>query len=91
MFEKYNIPAFFICKNAVLTAFSNGRPTGLVLDSGATYTTAVPVYDGYVLQQGNFPSSTMYAHSVQKTFSFELDFIATDRMHTVCAMNASRT
>ncbi|KAI0214161.1 Actin-like protein 6B [Lamellibrachia satsuma] len=51
MFEKYNIPAFFLCKNAVLSAFANGRSTGLVLDSGATHTTAVPVYDGYVLQQ----------------------------------------
>lgn len=51
MFEKYNIPAFFLCKNAVLSAFANGRSTGLVLDSGATHTTAVPVYDGYVLGQ----------------------------------------
>jgi actin-related protein len=51
IFEKYNSPAFFLCKNAVLSAFANGRSTGLVLDSGATHTTAVPVYDGYVLQQ----------------------------------------
>lgn len=51
MFEKYNIPAFFLCKNAVLTAFANGRSTGLVIDSGATQTSAVPVHDGYVLQQ----------------------------------------
>ena len=51
MFETYNIPAFFLCKNAVLSAFANGRSTGLVLDSGAGLTTAVPVYDGYVLQQ----------------------------------------
>ena len=51
MFEKYNIPAFFICKNAVLAAFANGRSTGLVIDSGATQTSAVPVHDGYVLQQ----------------------------------------
>jgi len=48
MFEKYNVPAMFLCKNAVLSSFANGRSTGLVLDSGATYTTAVPVYDGYV-------------------------------------------
>lgn len=33
--------------------FANGRSTGLVLDSGATHTTAIPVHDGYVLQQGN--------------------------------------
>ena len=51
MFEKYNIPAFFLCKSAVLTAFANGRSTGLVIDSGATQTSAVPVHDGYVLQQ----------------------------------------
>jgi len=35
-----------------MASFANGRSTGLVLDSGATHTTAVPVYDGYVLQQG---------------------------------------
>uniref|UniRef100_A0A672JT02 Actin-like protein 6A n=1 Tax=Salarias fasciatus TaxID=181472 RepID=A0A672JT02_SALFA len=52
MFEHYNIPAFFLCKSAVLSAFANGRSTGLVLDSGATHTTAIPVHDGYVLQQG---------------------------------------
>ncbi|XP_069131911.1 actin-like protein 6B [Argopecten irradians] len=51
MFETYNVPAFFLCKNAVLSAFANGRSTGLVLDSGATHTTAVPVYDGYVIGQ----------------------------------------
>uniref|UniRef100_A0A7N9AZR2 Actin-like 6A n=1 Tax=Mastacembelus armatus TaxID=205130 RepID=A0A7N9AZR2_9TELE len=54
MFEHYNIPAFFLCKSAVLSypSFANGRSTGLVLDSGATHTTAIPVHDGYVLQQG---------------------------------------
>uniref|UniRef100_A0A674MKL6 Actin-like 6A n=1 Tax=Takifugu rubripes TaxID=31033 RepID=A0A674MKL6_TAKRU len=50
--QHYNIPAFFLCKSAVLSAFANGRSTGLVLDSGATHTTAIPVHDGYVLQQG---------------------------------------
>ncbi|XP_077978025.1 actin-like protein 6B [Glandiceps talaboti] len=49
MFEQYNIPAFFLCKNAVLSAFANGRATGLIVDSGATHTTAVPVHDGYAL------------------------------------------
>ncbi|XP_041365702.1 actin-like protein 6B isoform X2 [Gigantopelta aegis] len=52
MFEKYNIPAFFLCKNSVLSAFANGRSTALILDSGATHTSAVPVYDGYVIQHG---------------------------------------
>lgn len=51
MFEKYQIPAFFLCKNAVLAAFANGRSTGVVLDSGASHSSAVPVHDGYVMQQ----------------------------------------
>merc|ERR1712165_483728 len=51
LFEKYNVPAFFLVKNAVLAAFANGRSTGLVLDSGATHTAAIPVYDGYVQQK----------------------------------------
>ena len=28
MFEKYNVPAFFLVKNVVLSAFANGRSTG---------------------------------------------------------------
>lgn len=51
MFEKYNVPAFFVVKNAVLAAFANGRATALVVDSGATHTSAVPVHEGYVLTQ----------------------------------------
>lgn len=44
LFEKYNVPAFFVVKNAVLAAFANGRSTALVVDSGATHTSAVPVH-----------------------------------------------
>lgn len=51
MFEKYNVPAFFLVKNAVLAAFANGRASGIVVDSGATHTSAVPVQDGFVLSQ----------------------------------------
>lgn len=51
MFEKYKVPAFFLVKNATLAAFANGRSTGLVLDSGASHSSAIPVHEGYVLQQ----------------------------------------
>lgn len=49
MFEKYNVPAFFVVKNAVLAAFANGRATALVVDSGATHTSAVPVHVSFHL------------------------------------------
>ncbi|CAD1479846.1 unnamed protein product [Heterotrigona itama] len=52
MFEKFNVPAMYICKNAVLAAYANGRSTAMVVDSGATHTSAVPVHDGYVITQG---------------------------------------
>lgn len=51
MFEKYRVPAYFLVKNAALAAFANGRATALVVDSGATHTSAVPVLDGYVVGQ----------------------------------------
>ena len=51
MFEKYNVPAFFLVKNAVLSAFANGRSTALVVDSGSTHTSAVPVHDGESLSE----------------------------------------
>ena len=57
MFEKYNTSAFFLCKSAMLTAFANSRSTGLVIDSGATQTSVLPVHNGYVRQQAIVKSS----------------------------------
>lgn len=48
-FTKVKITVFSLI---LLASFANGRSTGLILDSGATHTTAIPVHDGYVLQQG---------------------------------------
>lgn len=50
MFEKYDVPAYFLVKNAVLAAFANGKATGVVIDSGSTHTSSVPVQDGFVLK-----------------------------------------
>ncbi|CAF4159798.1 unnamed protein product, partial [Rotaria magnacalcarata] len=51
MFEKFQIPAFYLSKNAVLSSFAQGKATALILDCGATHTTAVPVHEGMVLQK----------------------------------------
>ncbi|KAG9452530.1 hypothetical protein H6P81_005434 [Aristolochia fimbriata] len=51
MFEKYQVPALFLAKNAVLTSFASGRATALVVDSGGGSTTVAAVHDGYVLQK----------------------------------------
>ena len=51
MFEKYKVPAVFISKNAVLSSFSCGRSTAVVVDSGGGSTCVAPVHEGYVLQK----------------------------------------
>ncbi|KYR00978.1 actin-like protein 6A [Tieghemostelium lacteum] len=50
MFEKYQVPALFISKNAVLSSFASCKATSLVLDSGGGMTSVVPVHEGYVLK-----------------------------------------
>jgi actin-like protein 6A len=51
MFEKYHVPAVFICKAPVLSSFSCGKSTAIILDSGNRFTTATPVHDGYAIQK----------------------------------------
>lgn len=51
MFEKFQVPALFICKAPVLAAFSCGRSTAIIIDSGNKSTSATPVHDGFALQK----------------------------------------
>jgi actin-related protein len=51
-FEKYKVPALFLAKSSVMAAFSAGKATALVVDAGASFTSVVPVHDGYVLKKG---------------------------------------
>ena len=41
IFEKFNSIAFYLVKSPVCTTFANGKSSGIVLDAGATHTTAV--------------------------------------------------
>lgn len=46
-FETFNVPALFCSVQAVLSLYSSGRTTGIVLDSGDGVTHAVPVFEGF--------------------------------------------
>eukprot|EP00823_Brevimastigomonas_motovehiculus_P003394 TRINITY_DN2056_c0_g1_i1.p1 TRINITY_DN2056_c0_g1~~TRINITY_DN2056_c0_g1_i1.p1 ORF type:complete len:382 (+),score=63.79 TRINITY_DN2056_c0_g1_i1:61-1206(+) len=49
-FETFNAPAFYVQIQSILSLYSSGRTTGVVLDSGDGVTTAVPVFEGFVMQ-----------------------------------------
>ena len=49
MFEKFQVPAFYLAIQAVLSLYSSGKTTGLVVDAGDGVTHTVPIYEGYSL------------------------------------------
>ncbi|KAG8719457.1 actin [Ceratobasidium sp. 394] len=52
MFETFNVPAFYVSIQAVLSLYASGRTTGIVLDSGDGVTHVVPIYEGFSLTHG---------------------------------------
>lgn len=51
LFEKFNVPAYFVSKEATLSAYASGRSTALIVDCGADMSVVSAVHDGYVLQK----------------------------------------
>lgn len=49
MFEVFNVPCLYVSVQAVLSLYSSGRTSGLVVDSGDSITFTVPIHEGYAV------------------------------------------
>ena len=44
-FETFNVPAFYVAVQAVMSLYSSGRTTGIVFDAGDGVSHTVPIYE----------------------------------------------
>lgn len=65
LFEKHSPPALFVAKNPVLSSFSAGRPTSVVVDVAHGAVVVSPVQDGYALLKGTV-RSPLAGHALSK-------------------------
>eukprot|EP00731_Ephydatia_muelleri_P004711 Em0002g887a len=49
MFETFNAPALYVAIRAVLSFYASGRTTGIVVSSGDSVSSAMPIYEGHAL------------------------------------------
>ena len=55
IFQKFKSPAMYIANQAVLSLFSSGRTTGIVVQSGDGVSHTVPIYETYALPHATLP------------------------------------
>lgn len=64
-FEGWGAPAYYTVDKNVLTAFSVGKGTAMVLDVGEEVSSCMPIYDGFVIRKG----ARMFSNSIREVMS----------------------
>lgn len=57
MFEQFNVPGFYLSQTAILTLYSTGKTTGIIVDLGHGSSYFVPVFEGYAFPHCTIQSS----------------------------------
>jgi actin-related protein len=69
MFETFNVPAYYLSIQAVLSMYGSGKTTGIVLDAGDGVTHTVPIFEGYsiahAIDRNNFAGRNLTDHMVK--------------------------
>ncbi|GMM30882.1 hypothetical protein DAMA08_036270 [Martiniozyma asiatica (nom. inval.)] len=71
LFENFNCPAVYVALPPVLSLYATGKTTGVVLDSGDTVTSIVPVYDGFAVP-GSLKRMNIAGRNITKVLQREL-------------------
>ena len=89
MFESFQLPGYFLAKDSVLSCYSCGRTSGVVVDVGGSGTNISPVNDGFVelkgLNQSPISTKVMDAYMlqlIQSKMSSGSDLPGTAGVHT---------
>ncbi|XP_072179550.1 actin, cytoplasmic 1-like isoform X1 [Diadema setosum] len=57
LFEKFHIPALYVAVPALLSLYASGRVTGFAVESGASNTHTLAVYEGYCIKSATSRTS----------------------------------
>jgi len=76
MFETFNTPGIYIGIQAVLSLYSAGKTTGIVMDSGDGVTHFVPIFEGYA-----FPHAILRINLAGRNLTEYLLKILSERGH----------
>lgn len=71
-FEGLGVPAYYLANSTVLSSFSAGKPTSLILDVGYSSASAVPVVDGFVIRKGIFRQQGLGGAAVSRALAYDL-------------------
>jgi actin-related protein len=80
MFETFNTPAMYIANQSVLSLYSSGRTTGVVIESGDGTTQIVPIYEGFPLYHATHQLSlagsdlSEYMHKILSERGYAFDY-----------------